>query len=168
MAHLNKSIVEVKEEEKCLPHALIISIATWTIDPNYKAYRQGKNTSSCRSFTCDDRYKFGKWRRNPETNEISRTFQRIQDCRFRGLNCDDIVFDGHVESEKRINLLYYGVSKHYDVIGNLTGAMTRKCVCRGCNKGCKSGVTHRCQEMCSDYVRSAMSIRRCPNPMWGM
>jgi hypothetical protein len=28
MAHLNKSIVEVKEEEKCLPHALIISIAT--------------------------------------------------------------------------------------------------------------------------------------------
>ena len=75
---------------------------------------------------------------------------------FGGLNCDDIVFDEQVDSEKRINLPYDSVSKHYHVINNLTVAMTRRYVCR-CNKGCKSGVTHRCQETCSD----CMSVPPC-------
>jgi len=42
MAHLKKSIVEVKEEENCLDHALIIAIARVDNDANYKAYRQGR------------------------------------------------------------------------------------------------------------------------------
>jgi len=68
------------------------------------------------------------------------------------------MFDGHMESEKRINLLYDDVSHHYYVIKSVTGALSRQYVCKGCNKGCESGVTHRCQETCSDYV-SSMSIR---------
>jgi len=60
------------------------------------------------------------------------------------------MFDGQVESEKRINLLYDSVWKHYHVINNLTGAMTQRYVCRGCNKGWKRGVTHKCAETCSD------------------
>ena len=68
------------------------------------------------------------------------------------------MFDGQVESEKRINLLYDSVSKHYHVINNLTGAMTRRYVYRGCNKGWKSGGTHRCQETCND----SMSMPPCP------
>jgi len=39
-------------------------------------------------------------------------------------------FDGQVESEKRINLLYDDVKRHYHVINNLTGAMARQCVQR--------------------------------------
>jgi hypothetical protein len=42
MAHLKKSIVEVKAEQNCLAHALIIAIARLNDDPNYKCYRQGR------------------------------------------------------------------------------------------------------------------------------
>jgi len=42
MAHLKESIVEVKAEENCLAHALIIAIARVENDANYKAYRQGR------------------------------------------------------------------------------------------------------------------------------
>jgi len=41
MAHLKKSIVEVKTEENCLANALVIGVAKVENDPNYKAYRQG-------------------------------------------------------------------------------------------------------------------------------
>jgi hypothetical protein len=37
MAHLKRSIVEVKAREYCLAHALVISIAKLTNDSNYKA-----------------------------------------------------------------------------------------------------------------------------------
>jgi len=42
MAHLKRSIVEVKTEENCLANALVIAIAKVENDPNYKAYRQGR------------------------------------------------------------------------------------------------------------------------------
>jgi hypothetical protein len=42
MAHLKRSIIEVKAEEKCLAHTLIIAVARLTNDPDYKAYRQGR------------------------------------------------------------------------------------------------------------------------------
>ena len=41
MAHLKKSIVEVKAEEKCLAYALIIAFARVENDANYTAYRKG-------------------------------------------------------------------------------------------------------------------------------
>jgi len=42
MAHLKESIVEVKAEENCLAHAIIIAIARVDNYGNYKAYRQGR------------------------------------------------------------------------------------------------------------------------------
>jgi hypothetical protein len=36
-----KSIVEVRTEENCLAHALVIAIAKVTNDSNYPAYRKG-------------------------------------------------------------------------------------------------------------------------------
>jgi hypothetical protein len=41
MAHLKRSIVEVKAEN-CLAHALVIAIAKLTNDPDYVAYRKGR------------------------------------------------------------------------------------------------------------------------------
>jgi hypothetical protein len=41
MAHLKRSIIEVKAERNCLAHALIIAIAKINIDPNYASYRKG-------------------------------------------------------------------------------------------------------------------------------
>jgi len=43
IVHLKKSLVEVKAEENCLAHALIIAIAKVDKDTNYEAYRQGRN-----------------------------------------------------------------------------------------------------------------------------
>jgi hypothetical protein len=42
MAHLKKSIIEVKAETNCLAHALVIAIAKATNDPDYVAYRKGR------------------------------------------------------------------------------------------------------------------------------
>ena len=41
IVHLKRSIVEVKAEENCLAHALIISIAKLTKDSDYNAFRKG-------------------------------------------------------------------------------------------------------------------------------
>jgi len=73
---------------------------------------------------------------------------------FGGLHCEDITFDGHVESQKRINLLYDNVKHHLHVINSVTGALSRRFVCKGCNKGCESGVTYKCQGTCSDLYQS--------------
>jgi len=43
MVQLQRSIVELRDEENCLAHALIIAIARSNNDPNYKAYKQGRN-----------------------------------------------------------------------------------------------------------------------------
>jgi len=42
MVHLKSSIVEVRAEENCSANSLVITIARLNIDPNYKAYRQGR------------------------------------------------------------------------------------------------------------------------------
>jgi len=42
MAHLKGSIVELKAEENCLAHVLIIEIARVENDANYKSHRQGR------------------------------------------------------------------------------------------------------------------------------
>jgi hypothetical protein len=67
------------------------------------------------------------------------------------------MFDGQVNASTRINLLYDDVNRHYHVITNLTGAMAKRYVCNGCNKGCKRGVTHKCDVSCSD----SMSVPQC-------
>jgi len=76
---------------------------------------------------------------------------------YGGLNCEDVIFEGKVASEKRVNLLYDDVTRHYHVIANLTGAMSKKYICAGCSKSCDSGVRHKCTEACSD----CMSISPC-------
>jgi len=67
------------------------------------------------------------------------------------------MFDGQVQTEKRINLLYDDVARHYHVIVNITGAMAKRYVCKACNKGCSSDVTHKCKQACSN----CMSVPPC-------
>jgi len=50
------------------------------------------------------------------------------------------MFDGQVQTEKMINLLY-DVARNYHVIVNITGAMSKRFVYKACNKGC-SDVTN--------------------------
>ena len=46
MAHLKKSIIEVKTETNSLTHALIIAITKLNNDPDYKAYSKGRKIYS--------------------------------------------------------------------------------------------------------------------------
>ena len=41
MAHLKKSIIEVKAEDNCLAHALLIATSRVNNDSNYNSYRRG-------------------------------------------------------------------------------------------------------------------------------
>ena len=45
MARLKRSIIEVKAEENCLAHALIIAFARLEKDSNYDSYRRGYRIS---------------------------------------------------------------------------------------------------------------------------
>ena len=77
-------------------------------------------------------------------------FRQYKIVVYHGLSCDDIMFQGRVDTSERLNLLYDDVERHYHVIVNLTAAMAQKYVCKGCNKACTSDVTHVCDQTCSD------------------
>ena len=62
------------------------------------------------------------------------------------------MFEGQVDSHKRINLLYDDVERHYHVIVNITGAMSKKFMCKACNKSCASVVTQICDQTFSDCI----------------
>ena len=62
------------------------------------------------------------------------------------------MFEGRVDTVKEINLIYDDVGRHYHVITNLTGAMARRYVCKGCNRSCTRDVTHVCDQTCSDCM----------------
>jgi hypothetical protein len=131
MAHLKKSIVEVKAEKNCLAHALVLAIAKLTNDPNYKAYRQGRKirpvVDNLLATTGIDLTTGGGI---PELIEFQVHFEEYRIVVFGGLNCKDLVFDSQVESEKTINLLYDDVTHHYHVIYSVTGAFARRFVCK--------------------------------------
>jgi hypothetical protein len=157
MAHLKKNDIEVKAENNSLADALVIAIAKLTNDPDYKAYRQGRKihpvVDRLLATTGIDLTNGGGI---PKLINFQEHFNyRI--VVFGGLNCSDMIFDGEVEFERRTNLLYDDVAHHYHVIINVPAAISRKYFCKGCNNSCVSGVTHRCQEICSD----CMSVPPC-------
>jgi len=161
MAHLKRSIVEVKAEENCLAHALIIAIARLKNDPNYKAYRQGNKirpvVQNLLETTGINLHRGGGIR---ELERFQDHFKEYRIVVFAGLNCDVIYFDGRVNSEKRINILYDDVEHHYHVITNVTGTMARLYVCKGCNKGCRRDVSHICDQTCTDCMSSPRARSR--------
>ena len=55
---------------------------------------------------------------------------------YGGLHCEDIIFEGQVTSEQRVNLVYDDVTRHFHVIANLTGALVKRYICEACNKSC--------------------------------
>jgi len=65
--------------------------------------------------------------------------EHFRDCKivvYQGLSCEDLMFEGPVESAKRINLLYNDVERPYHVITKFTGAIAKKYVCKACHNAC--------------------------------
>jgi len=77
----------------------------------------------------------------PEILKFEENFRQYNITIYRGLACEDIIFEGQVDSPKRINLLYDDVEQHYHVIVNITGSMAKKYICNVCNKSSASVAT---------------------------
>jgi hypothetical protein len=130
MAQLKRSIVEVKSETNCLAHALLIARARVDNDPDYDAYRRGGRgillaaVDNLLQTTGIDLQNGGGI---AELDRLQTHFEnRYRIVVYGGLHCEDVIDDGRVECEKRLNLLYDDVTRHYHVITSLTGAMTKR------------------------------------------
>ena len=153
LAHLNESIVEVKAEENCLAHAIIIAIARLENDANYKAYRQGRKIRPVvQSLLQETGIDLTRGGGIPELNRFQEHFRDYKIVVYQGLRCDEIMFEGQVDSSKHINLLYD--ERHYHVIASLTGAMAKRYICKACHKSCALDITHVCDQTCSDCAAS--------------
>ena len=149
MAHL-KIIVEVLAEENCPAHALVMAIARLNDDPNYTSYRKDfKILPLVRQLLETTGIGLKNGGGIPELTRYQEHFHEYNNVVYSGLNCHSIMYQGHVESHKRNNVIFDEVTRHYHVIGNLTGAMAKQQVCEGCNK---YGVVHTCEQTCSDYL----------------
>jgi hypothetical protein len=151
MSHLKKSVVVVTAAENSLAHALVIAKARLTDDPEYKAYRQGRKIRTVveellRATGIDLTDGGGI----PELQRFQEYFKEFRIVVYSGLECEDVVFAGQVQSEKRLNLLYDAANRHYNIITNITGAMAQRHVCKGCDKG--GNLTHKCDAVCSDCL----------------
>jgi hypothetical protein len=160
MAHLKKSIIEVKAEANCLAHTLIIAIAKITNDPNYAAYRKGRKIHNVVD-TILAATGINLWNGGgiPELERFQDHFGLYKIVVYIGLNCDSIMFEGQVETSERINLLYDDTTRHYHVIGSLTGAMVKRFVCTACGKGCRRDSMHTCDQTCSDCMASPPCVQ---------
>jgi len=166
MAHLKRSVVELKAEENCLAHALVIAIAKVEKDPYYKAYIQGRKVRQVVQTLLETTgIDLSSGAGIPELVRFQEHFREYKIVVYRSLNCDNIISERQVDSTKSLNILYDNVERYYHVIVKLTGAMGRKDVCKGCNKACTSDVTHSCEQSCSDCMASppcAFSNLRIP------
>jgi len=126
-AHLKECIVEVKAEENCLPHALIIAIAKVDNDQNYTAFRKGRKIHSVdQTLQQETGLDLNNGAEIPELINFQEHFRDYKILVYQGLDCDDIIFETQFDSSKRLNLSYDDVESHYHVIANLTGAMSKK------------------------------------------
>jgi hypothetical protein len=127
MAHLKNSIIEVKAEMNSLAHALIIAIAKASNDGYYKAYIEGRKIhSAVHNLLGTTGIDLTKGVGIPVLERFQTHFREYKIVVYEGLNCDSVMFKGHVESSKRLNVLYDDVTRHYHVFGNLTAAMARR------------------------------------------
>jgi len=77
----------------------------------------------------------------PELNRFQGHFRDYKIFVYQGLGCDDIMYEGQVDSSKHLNLFYDDVESHYHVITNLTGAMAKRNICNACHKSCGGDIT---------------------------
>ena len=107
MAHLKISVVQVKAAENCLAHAIIIAIAKAENDPNYTSYRDGRNIRPVvRKLLAETGIVLSGGRGIPELIKFQEHFRENRITVYQVLACEDILFEGQVDSPKKINLFY--------------------------------------------------------------
>jgi hypothetical protein len=151
MAYIKRSIVEGKAEKYCLAHAIIIAVSKLTNDPNYDSYRRGyKNLPVVRLLETTG-IDLENGAGIPELARFQEHFSEYRIVVYEGLNCNHIMYDGKVDSPKRINLLY-DVKRHYHVINHVTGAMVKKYVLR-------LAIRDASEELNTRAIRRAVTVK---------
>ena len=129
-AHVKYSIIKVETNTDCLAHALIIGFARLTKDPKYNSYRRVYKirpvAEQLLRTTGIDLKNGGGVR---EIQQFQDHFREYKIVVFGELNCEDIILEGQIVSEKRVNLLYDEATSHFHVVANLTGAMSKRFIC---------------------------------------
>jgi len=93
MAHLKSSIMEVKAEENCLAHALLIVIARVDNDADYTAYRKGRKIRPVvQSLLQQTGIDLANGGGIYELNRCQEHFQDYKIVVYQSLGCDDIMF----------------------------------------------------------------------------
>ena len=106
MAHLKRSTVEVKAEDHCLGHALLIALSRVNNDSNCNSYRRGyKIRPAVQNLLETTGIDLMKGAANPELVRFQEYFQEYKIVVYQGLSCYSIMFEGRAESPKRLNLL---------------------------------------------------------------
>ena len=88
----------------------------------------------------------------PDINKFEEHIRDNNITVYHILACEDIMLEVHVDSPKRINLLYDDIERYYHMITNMPGEMAENYLCKACNKGWKRVVTHVCGQTCSDFM----------------
>ena len=106
LAHLKRSVIEVKAENNCLAHALIVAIARLEKDHNYQSYRKGNKmgpvVARLLEATGIDLTDGGGI---PELVKFQEHFDDYKIVVYDGLHCDNIILQGQTGSSKRINAI---------------------------------------------------------------
>ena len=98
LAHLKRSVIEVKAENNCLAHALILAIARLEKDPNYQLYRKGNKIRpvvACLLETTGIDLTNGG--RITELVRFQENFGDYKRVVYDSLYCDNIIFEGQTE-----------------------------------------------------------------------
>ena len=61
----------------------------------------------------------------PELTRLQEHFQEYKIIVYSALHPDDVMFEGTVESSKRLKILYDDINRHCHVIVNLTGVVAK-------------------------------------------
>ena len=89
MAHLKRSIIEVKATDNCLAHALIIAIAKLENDTDYKAYRQGRKIRPVvQKVLAETGISLSESRGIPQLIKFQEHFRQYKITVYRGLACE--------------------------------------------------------------------------------
>ena len=117
MAHLKKSIIEFKDDDNCLAHALLRAISRLNNDSNYNSYCRGYKIRPVFQHLLETSgIDLTNGAGIPELVRFQEHFHEYKIVVYQGLSCEYIMFDGRVESSKRLNLLSDDVHQHYQVI----------------------------------------------------
>jgi len=104
---LKISFVEVQASENCVALAIIIAIAKFNNDPDYKAYRQdGKIRPVVQKLLDKTGVVLCEGGGIPELLKFQEYFRQYKITVYLGLACEDIMFEGKADSPQKINLLY--------------------------------------------------------------